>query len=307
MATPVAFVRWRIVGRRLAHKRERVACSVRVCASTHRHAAPGAQTRMPGSRAAGSVACRGMPGWPRRSSCCRRTTSGRTSPRCSRRCARSCRQPTSSSSTTTAPTARPSSSRSWPPSSARSSCCGGPASRASAAPTGRASPSPSTRATTSSSRWTSTCPTTRPPLPRPPGPRRHRCRRRHRVALRARRRHRRLAAAPPPAVALGQPLHVARARPAGPRLHVGLPRLPRRAPCARIAPQTTSAEGYAFLTELVRRLVRAGCRVMETPIVFRDRRFGESKMSGRIVAESMAAGHPLGPARPRRPPSRRGA
>jgi dolichol-phosphate mannosyltransferase len=55
----------------------------------------------------------------------------------------------------------------------------------------------------------------------------------------------------------------------------------------RIAPQTTSAEGYAFLTELVRRLVRAGCRVMETPIVFRDRRFGESKMSGRIVAESM--------------------
>src|SRR3954447_21545969 len=48
---------------------------------------------------------------------------------------------------------------------------------------------------------------------------------------------------------------------------------------ARIAPQTTSAEGYAFLTELVRRLVRSGCRVMETPIVFRDRRFGESKMS----------------------------
>ena len=26
---------------------------------------------------------------------------------------------------------------------------------------------------------------------------------------------------------------------------------------------------------------------METPIVFRDRRFGESKMSGRIVVESM--------------------
>ncbi len=55
----------------------------------------------------------------------------------------------------------------------------------------------------------------------------------------------------------------------------------------RIAPETTSAEGYALLTELVRRLVRAGCRVMETPIVFRDRRFGESKMSSRIVAESM--------------------
>ena len=54
-----------------------------------------------------------------------------------------------------------------------------------------------------------------------------------------------------------------------------------------IDPGTTSAEGYAFLTELVLRLVRAGLRVMETPIVFGDRRYGTSKMSGRIVAESM--------------------
>jgi glycosyltransferase involved in cell wall biosynthesis len=54
-----------------------------------------------------------------------------------------------------------------------------------------------------------------------------------------------------------------------------------------IEPSTTTAEGYAFLTELVRRLVRARCRVMETPIVFADRRLGRSKMSGRIVAESM--------------------
>jgi dolichol-phosphate mannosyltransferase len=54
-----------------------------------------------------------------------------------------------------------------------------------------------------------------------------------------------------------------------------------------IDPGSTTADGYAFLTELVRRLVRADLRVMETPIVFRDRRFGTSKMSGRIVAESM--------------------
>jgi dolichol-phosphate mannosyltransferase len=54
-----------------------------------------------------------------------------------------------------------------------------------------------------------------------------------------------------------------------------------------IDPSSTSAEGYAFLTELVRRLVRAGYRVMESPIVFRDRQYGESKMSGRIIAESM--------------------
>ena len=54
-----------------------------------------------------------------------------------------------------------------------------------------------------------------------------------------------------------------------------------------ISPSTTTAEGYAFLTELVRRLVRGGFKVMETPIVFADRQRGTSKMSGRIVAESM--------------------
>ena len=54
-----------------------------------------------------------------------------------------------------------------------------------------------------------------------------------------------------------------------------------------IDPGSTSADGYAFLTELVRRLVRANLRIVETPIVFRDRRYGTSKMSGRIVVESM--------------------
>jgi dolichol-phosphate mannosyltransferase len=61
----------------------------------------------------------------------------------------------------------------------------------------------------------------------------------------------------------------------------------RAAALKEIDPGTTTAEGYAFLTELVRRLVRADLRVIETPIVFRDRRYGTSKMSGRIVAESM--------------------
>lgn len=54
-----------------------------------------------------------------------------------------------------------------------------------------------------------------------------------------------------------------------------------------IEPASTAAEGYAFLTELVRRLVGHGYRVMESPIVFADRRYGQSKMSGRIIAESM--------------------
>jgi dolichol-phosphate mannosyltransferase len=54
-----------------------------------------------------------------------------------------------------------------------------------------------------------------------------------------------------------------------------------------IEPTTTRAEGYAFLTELVRRLDRSGHTIAETPIVFRDRARGKSKMSGRIVVESM--------------------
>lgn len=61
----------------------------------------------------------------------------------------------------------------------------------------------------------------------------------------------------------------------------------RASALAAIEPGTTGAEGYAFLTELVRRLARHGYRVVETPIIFRDRTLGKSKMSGRIIAESM--------------------
>ena len=61
----------------------------------------------------------------------------------------------------------------------------------------------------------------------------------------------------------------------------------RRSALAAIAPDDTSADGYAFLTELVRRLTRHGFRIVEVPIVFRDRVAGKSKMSGRIIGESM--------------------
>lgn len=61
----------------------------------------------------------------------------------------------------------------------------------------------------------------------------------------------------------------------------------RASALAAIEPGSTSAEGYAFLTELVRRLTRHGFRIAETPIVFRDRERGKSKMSGRIIVESM--------------------
>ncbi|MEN9645431.1 MAG: polyprenol-phosphate mannosyltransferase [Actinomycetota bacterium] len=55
----------------------------------------------------------------------------------------------------------------------------------------------------------------------------------------------------------------------------------------RIDPSSTSAEGYAFLTELTRRLARSGANIVETPILFKDREKGTSKMSARIIAESM--------------------
>ena len=61
-----------------------------------------------------------------------------------------------------------------------------------------------------------------------------------------------------------------------------------RMPALRAIDHTsTAAEGYAFLTELARRLVRRGYSVVEVPIIFRDRVLGTSKMSGRIIAESM--------------------
>ena len=56
---------------------------------------------------------------------------------------------------------------------------------------------------------------------------------------------------------------------------------------AAIEPASTRSEGYAMLTEFARRVVHQGGRVAEVPITFVDRRHGTSKMSGRIVAESM--------------------
>ncbi len=55
----------------------------------------------------------------------------------------------------------------------------------------------------------------------------------------------------------------------------------------QINPGSTGAEGYAFLTELTRRLARSGANIVETPILFKDREKGTSKMSGRIIVESM--------------------
>jgi dolichol-phosphate mannosyltransferase len=50
--------------------------------------------------------------------------------------------------------------------------------------------------------------------------------------------------------------------------------------------ETIPSLGYAFQVETTYRAIRAGFRVVEVPITFRDRRVGESKMSGSIVVEA---------------------
>ena len=47
------------------------------------------------------------------------------------------------------------------------------------------------------------------------------------------------------------------------------------------------SRGYAFQVELTYRAVRAGFRVVEVPITFRDRQRGASKMSWRIAVEAI--------------------
>jgi dolichol-phosphate mannosyltransferase len=50
---------------------------------------------------------------------------------------------------------------------------------------------------------------------------------------------------------------------------------------------SVECSGYAFQIELTYRAIRRGFRVMEVPIVFADRRVGQSKMSRRIVLEAI--------------------
>jgi len=50
---------------------------------------------------------------------------------------------------------------------------------------------------------------------------------------------------------------------------------------------SVSSTGYGFQIELTYRAIRRGFRVVEIPIVFEDRRVGQSKMSGHIVFEAL--------------------
>jgi hypothetical protein len=50
---------------------------------------------------------------------------------------------------------------------------------------------------------------------------------------------------------------------------------------------TVGAQGFAFQLEMLHRATRLGARVVEVPIVFRDRTAGESKLSGAIAQEAL--------------------
>lgn len=61
----------------------------------------------------------------------------------------------------------------------------------------------------------------------------------------------------------------------------------RRAALEAIDLSTITSNGYSFQIEMKYRAVSKGLRVVETPIVFVDRRVGQSKMSRAIVAEAL--------------------
>jgi dolichol-phosphate mannosyltransferase len=61
----------------------------------------------------------------------------------------------------------------------------------------------------------------------------------------------------------------------------------RRSVLTGIELEGVSSNGYSFQIELTYRAVRKGFAVHEVPIIFVDRRAGQSKMSRRIVAEAV--------------------
>src|SRR5215510_3725854 len=79
------------------------------------------------------------------------------------------------------------------------------------------------------------------------------------------------------------------------RLILGLPvmdatggfRCYRRRVLEAIDLDAIHSNGYSFQIELVYRTLRAGFSIGEVPIVFPDRRVGQSKMSRRIVIEAL--------------------
>lgn len=79
------------------------------------------------------------------------------------------------------------------------------------------------------------------------------------------------------------------------RLVTGLPisdttggfRCIRRELLEKVGFERIRSNGYAFQIEMKYRAYRKGFRFAEVPITFNDRRVGESKMNGRIIAEAL--------------------
>lgn len=55
----------------------------------------------------------------------------------------------------------------------------------------------------------------------------------------------------------------------------------------KIKLESVESNGYSFQIELKYKALKAGCRGVEAPIIFEDRRVGHSKMSSKIVLEAL--------------------
>ena len=60
----------------------------------------------------------------------------------------------------------------------------------------------------------------------------------------------------------------------------------RREALTRLPLNRIGSEGYSFLVEMLYLAQRAGCRIVESPIIFVERRHGVSKMSPKVMVES---------------------
>lgn len=61
----------------------------------------------------------------------------------------------------------------------------------------------------------------------------------------------------------------------------------RREALARLPLREMLSDGYAFLVEMLFEAARAGCRIGEVPIIFVERRVGQSKVSPAVLLESL--------------------
>lgn len=61
----------------------------------------------------------------------------------------------------------------------------------------------------------------------------------------------------------------------------------RRASLARLPIKEMVSDGYAFLVEMLFEASRRGCRIGEVPIIFVERRQGQSKVSSSVLFESL--------------------